>query len=176
MNVERYSDKEDKLYTFYPFIKYNNHHFFNTNWIVENAEKHLKAVKEFDSLENDVILATPLKTGTHWVHEIMSMLLTQQTRYNNAGTIMDRNFEGLLDLKRAKNLPQPRLFHTHMPVEYLPRKHIENGYKIVQLNRNPMDRHVSMYLFMLGKTGVPDWSWSDYFEHMVMGDGNLKTS
>jgi hypothetical protein len=55
--------REDKLYTFYPFIKYNNHHFFNTNCIVENAEKHLKAVKEFDSLENDVILATPLKSG-----------------------------------------------------------------------------------------------------------------
>jgi hypothetical protein len=79
-------------------------------------------------------------------------------------------------LERAKGVPQPRLFHTHMPVGYLLRKHIENGYKIVQLNRNPMDRHVSMYLFMLGKTGVPNWSWSDYFEHMVMGDGNLKTS
>lgn len=104
------------------------------------------------------------------------MLLTQHTDYYNAGLLADRNFETLLELERAKGVSQPRLFHTHMPVGYLLRKHIENGYKIVQLNRNPMDRHVSSYLFMLGKTGVPNWSWSDYFEHMVMGDGNLKTS
>ena len=51
--------------TFYPFIKYNSHNFFNTPNIDPNAEKHLKAVKEFDSLENDVILATPLKSGKY---------------------------------------------------------------------------------------------------------------
>jgi hypothetical protein len=104
------------------------------------------------------------------------MLLTQQTDYYNAGLLAGRNFETLLELERAKDVPQPRLFHTRMPVEYLLRKHIENDYKIVQLNRNSMDRYVSMYLFMLGKTGVLNWSWSDYFEHMVMGDGNLKTT
>jgi hypothetical protein len=67
------------------------------------------------------------------------MLLTQQTDYNNAGLLADRNFETLLELERAKDVSQPRLIHTHMPVEYLPRKHTENGYEIVQLNRNSID-------------------------------------
>ena len=51
------------MYTFYLFAKYNNHNFFNVPVFAQNAEKYLKAVKEFDSFENDVILASSLKTG-----------------------------------------------------------------------------------------------------------------
>ena len=68
-----------------------------------------------------------------------------------------------------RNVEGQRLMHSHLPLHYQPQQHLENRGKIVYTNRNPKDRHVSMYNFLLGKIGVPeDWTWSEYFEKHVL--------
>ncbi|XP_063435939.1 sulfotransferase 1E1-like [Mytilus trossulus] len=84
----------------------------------------------------------------HWVHEMVSMLLHQTTEYNSHGELNDCNFECKTDWDLLEQLNSPRFFQTHLPLKYFPRKHVENGYRIIYLNRNPKDRAVSNFHFM----------------------------
>ena len=109
--------------------------------------------------------------GTHWVHEIVSMLLTQTTEYNSKGDILDMHLE-FQETEQIEAVKGQRLMHSHLPISLLPVQHIAKYRKIVYVNRNPKDRHVSMFAFMRGKVGVPEnWTWSSYFDKHVL-NGN----
>ncbi|CAC5417895.1 SULT1 [Mytilus coruscus] len=98
------------------------------------------------------------------------MLLHQTTEYNTFGILHKFNFECRTDWEGLEIENNPRLFHTHLPLRYLPKKHIENRNKIIYLNRNPKDRAVSLYFFLQGKEGVPVWTWSEFFENFILKD------
>ena len=108
-------------------------------------------------------------TGTHWCHEILSMLLTQSLEYNTKGVLTQM----LLDFAahffdKLDAVDDPRLFTTHLPLHHLPIHHVKNGYKIIYLNRNPKDRWASNYSFTIGKLGIPDWTWDEFFDDMIL--------
>jgi hypothetical protein len=96
------------------------------------------------------------------------MLMNRKAEYNITGVLAEINLEYTPDFNTLDELPNPRLFHTHLPYRYLPRKHIENGYKIIYLNRNPKDRWVSQYTFLSGKIGIPEWTWEDFFKTVIL--------
>ncbi|XP_052098959.1 sulfotransferase 1B1-like [Mytilus californianus] len=135
----------------------------------KDVDKFMDSVRNFNSRETDVIICSAMKSGTHWVHEIVSMLLHQTTEYNSHGELNDCNFECQTDWDRLEQWNSPRLFQTHLPLKYLPRKHVENEYKIIYLNRNPKDRAVSNFYFMQ-KKGVPVGSWKEFFDNFVLID------
>ncbi|CAC5417894.1 SULT1 [Mytilus coruscus] len=135
----------------------------------KDVDKFMDSVRNFNSRATDVIICSAMKSGTHWVHEIVSMLLHQTTEYNSHGELNDCNFECQTDWDRLEQWNSPRFFHTHLPLKYLPRKHVENEYKIIYLNRNPKDRAVSNFHFMQ-KKGVPVGSWKEFFDNFVLID------
>ncbi|XP_063435006.1 sulfotransferase 1B1-like [Mytilus trossulus] len=155
---------------FFPFIDYKSITLPPMPPIVKDVHHFMDSLRNFSSRETDVILCSPMKSGTHWVHELVSMLLHRTTEYNSHGELNDCNFECQTDWERLEKMNSPRFFHTHLPMEYLPRKHVENKYKIIYLNRNPKDRAVSQYLFLQGKTGVPRMTWNEFFEKYVVVD------
>lgn len=154
----------------YPFLKHDGISFLPCPAFVEDSEKQLKRVKNFESRSTDVLLCTTMKSGTHWIHEILSMLMNRKAEYNITGVLAEINLEYTTDFNTLDELPNPRLFHTHLPYRYLPRKHIENGYKIIYLNRNPKDRWVSQYTFLSGKIGIPEWTWEEFFKTVILQD------
>ncbi|KAK0045578.1 sulfotransferase family cytosolic 1B member 1 [Biomphalaria pfeifferi] len=93
--------------------------------------------------EDDVILAGYLKAGTHWVWEILRMLLAGTTdvplQEKDMG-MMEFMEQGILD-----ELPSPRVLNTHILFELLPAEVLTKKPKIVYLTRNPKDTAVSMY-------------------------------
>ena len=99
------------------------------------------------------------------------MLLSQPTDYNSKGNFLHSllEFEEIETLNAAKG---QRLLHSHLPIRFFPTQHIEKRCKIVYVNRNPKDRHVSMFNWLLGKVGIPEnWTWSDYFnKHVLSGN------
>ncbi|XP_076101034.1 sulfotransferase 1B1-like [Mytilus galloprovincialis] len=133
----------------------------------KDVDKFMGSVRKFNSRETDVLMCSAMKSGTHWVHEIVSMLLHQTTEYNSHGELNDCNLECQTDWDRLEQWNSPRFFQTHLPLMYLPRKHVENGYKIIYLNRNPKDRAVSNFHFM-HKKGVHVGSWNDFFDNFVL--------
>ena len=107
--------------------------------------------------------------GTHWCHEILSMLLSQSVEYNTKGSLHHMYLEFVAYfMDKLDEVDDPRLFTIHLPLHHLPTHHVKNGYKMIYLNRNPKDRWVSNYTFLKGKLGIPDWTWDEFFDNMIL--------
>eukprot|EP00105_Crassostrea_gigas_P039065 XP_019923213.1 PREDICTED: sulfotransferase family cytosolic 1B member 1 [Crassostrea gigas] len=100
---------------------------------------------------DDVIITTYLKSGSHWVWEIICMLLQGTTSFVKEGK-GSQFLEALDDLNLINKMTSPRTLNTHLPYRWLPRKHLENDGKIVHVVRNPKDVAVSMF-FHFKETG-----------------------
>ncbi|VDI27367.1 Hypothetical predicted protein [Mytilus galloprovincialis] len=170
VNESCHQQHKRKPIALYPFHRYGKITILPTTAIKDGAEKLIQSMKNFNSRETDVILCSSMKSGSHWAHEIISMLLHQTTEYNTFGMLNKFNFECQADWERLEEEDDPRLFHTHLPPSFLPKKHIENRNKIIYLNRNPKDRAVSLYFYLQGSKGVPVWTWSEFFENFILTD------
>ena len=87
--------------------------------------------------------------------------------------------EAMVDLKELDKVPSPRVLNTHLPYRWLPRKHIENGGKIVHVIRNPKDVNVSLFHFLRGipdiGTNIDKMTWEQYLDNLVFSsDGKVK--
>nr|XP_022338903.1 estrogen sulfotransferase-like [Crassostrea virginica] len=111
---------------------------------LKDARKRFEDIKNLACRKDDVILVTYPKSGTHWVWEIVSMLLKQKAEYSKEPKECFF-LEILPDLTVVQSMPSPRQLNTHMPYRWLPIQHIQNGGKIVHVMRNPKDVCVSMY-------------------------------
>ncbi|CAC5384620.1 unnamed protein product [Mytilus coruscus] len=114
----------------YPLIEYNGWKFFPLPFLRKDVEKAMESIKTFNSRKNDVLFCTGLKTGTHWVHEILSMLLNHTTEFNTLFDTLQLQLENPLDYNFAETISELRLIHTHFPIECLPTKHLEMGAKM----------------------------------------------
>ncbi|XP_052066360.1 sulfotransferase 1C2-like isoform X1 [Mytilus californianus] len=156
----------------YPFTRLGEETFLSGPLITEHGiEKYLETVRTLKTKDTDIILCTTMKSGTHWCHEILSMLLSQSLEYNTKGALHHM----LLDVNahffdKLDEVDDPRLFTTHLPLHHLPTHHVKNGYKIIYVNRNPKDRWASNYTFLHGKLGIPDWTWDEFYDNMILKD------
>lgn len=111
--------------------------------LLPDPTKHMEAIRNFDSKETDILLCTFPKTGTNWVYEIVWMLLHGQSEYS-------KNFKGAVmmeavPIEMMQQEDSPRFLNTHVPFRHIPKKHVDNGYKIIHVLRNPKDITVSWY-------------------------------
>ncbi|XP_063397510.1 sulfotransferase 1E1-like [Mytilus trossulus] len=127
-----------------------------------DVEKKMLDIKHFESRESDILLCSSMKSGSHWLLEIISMLLSGSCDVTKE-TVLSSNLE-YTRLEEFKNRPDPRINHSHLPLKFLPEKHLEKSYKTVLVLRNPKDRLASYYFAILGKMpGLENLKWSDYF-------------
>ncbi|XP_061179036.1 sulfotransferase 1E1-like [Saccostrea echinata] len=112
--------------------------------LVKDAEKRFEEIRDLECRKDDVLLVIYPKSGTHWVWEIVCMLLKKKAEYMKEC----KEFfflEAIPDMSVVHNLASPRPLNTHVPYRWLPKQHIENGGKIVHVLRNPKDVAVSMF-------------------------------
>ncbi|VDI49770.1 Hypothetical predicted protein [Mytilus galloprovincialis] len=135
----------------------------------KGAEKTIQDIMDFKSRESDIILATHCKSGTHWVYEIMQMLLRNTTELEK-GAKSNSMLEGIGDLSSLDSTPSPRILDTHCSFKYLPKQHIEKKNKIVHIVRNPKDVCVSFY-HHASKDKFTNFngSWNDFFVLWMAG-------
>lgn len=111
--------------------------------------------------------------GTHWVWEIIVMLLQGRAEYHPM--TREHAFLDIIDdLSSLDSLPSPRVFNTHVPYRWLPREHFKAGRKFVNVIRNPKDVAVSWYCHWhsSNELGCGSLSWSEFFEEVVVGQCN----
>ncbi|VDI81675.1 Hypothetical predicted protein [Mytilus galloprovincialis] len=155
----------------YPFIEYEDSTYFAWPCLKENPAKQFQDIKNFDSRENDILLCTAPKTGTHWVHEIISMLVDHTTEYNSRDATLKIHLDFMTDFQLLESETRRRILHSHLPWSFLPSKHKDEKAKVVYVNRNPKDRHASQYNWLKQMNGVPpDFTWKQYYEDMVIND------
>ncbi|XP_062606202.1 sulfotransferase 1E1-like [Saccostrea cucullata] len=137
--------------------------------LVKDAKERFEEIRDMPCREDDVLLVIYPKSGTHWVWEIVCMLLKKKAEYMKE-TKEFFFLEAIPDMSVVHNLASPRPLNTHVPYRWLPKQHIENGGKIVHVLRNPKDVAVSMFhhLNNTGEFGEP-LDFKTFYEKIFMG-------
>ncbi|XVE60982.1 hypothetical protein DITRI_Ditri06bG0004300 [Diplodiscus trichospermus] len=130
-------------------------------------EKEIQAIisfqKHFHARDSDVILATIPKAGTTWIKALIFAIMNRQRfpiSYSHSHPLLTSNPHDLVPFMEYKlyannqipdlsNLPNPRLFATHVPFASL-HESIKNNpnCKVVYLCRNPFDTFISSWHFI----------------------------
>lgn len=134
--------------------------------LVHDFRLHMRAIKDMDIKPNDVIIAGYPKTGTHWHHEILKMLIRGSSEYSKMTGPLE--FLEFKTPEKGSNPPdsEPRVFFTHLKWQHLPKQVFEKKVKIVYLLRNPKDTWVSYHNHVKGHKGQMAYeaTWSQFFQ------------
>lgn len=110
--------------------------------------------------------------GTHWINEVLCMLLRDTTELTTSEKA-DTMLELVEDLSILHSVPSPRILNCHFQSKYLP--HNFTKCKVVHVKRNPKDVCVSLFHHLQKVKNVFDFdgTWNDYFELWISGRGKL---
>lgn len=108
--------------------------------------------------------------GTHWVWEIVSMLLKGSAEYDKS--IKEQNMIDFHFPEEFDNLKSPRVLNSHFTWRHLPEEIREKKCRIIFLQRNPKDTVVSYYHHMknLGIYGIKG-DCNDFIDLFMKGRG-----
>ncbi|XP_067668056.1 sulfotransferase 1C2-like [Haliotis asinina] len=138
------------------------------------AEK-LRTMKHRQLRQDDILLCTFPKSGTHWTWEILNMIVAGKAQYakhwQNSAWLEYRTEEEL------EALTSPRVLHSHLLPRQLPESVWKLGCKIVFVQRNPKDCAVSCFsqeISQVWKDEANDTvcftgSWDDYLSCYLDG-------
>ncbi|KAL3837862.1 hypothetical protein ACJIZ3_022453 [Penstemon smallii] len=113
----------------------------------------------FNAQNDDVLLASTMKTGTTWLKSLSFCIMQNKTPTTNDDVLTTENphfhvptIESMIYSTKPPeidpyNSSSPRLLHTHLPYAVLPDSIKTSGTKIVYIARNPKDTLISMWHF-----------------------------
>ena len=146
----------------------------------EGLEEILSKLPSMPIREDDLLLLSYPKSGTHWLWEIINMVLHENTEY------MEQNkVQFFLEFSKFENFvsEEIRVLNSHLPFRLLPKEILEKNIKTVFIARNLKDVAVSLYshikmideddaydgtfdgfldIFLEGKLGYGSW-----FDYMI---------
>ena len=161
-------------------------YFFQGFWC-QSAE--IQAIttfqKSFQAKDSDVIVATTPKSGTTWLKALAFAIVNRQRFTSSENhplltfnphdlipffeyTVYGGSHDQVPDLS---NMPEPRLFGTHIPFPSLAKSIKESNCKIIYICRNPLDTIVSTWIFMnkIKPEYLPSLTLEEAFEMYCMG-------
>jgi len=117
--------------------------------------------RHFQASDTDVVLATIPKSGTTWL-KALAFAVVNRRRFavlSNSHPLLSSNPHDLVPFFEYKlyangqipdlsNLPQPRLFGTHIPFASLPNSIKKSDCRVVYICRNPFDTFISTWHYM----------------------------
>ncbi|KNA03282.1 hypothetical protein SOVF_210680 [Spinacia oleracea] len=123
--------------------------------------------RHFQARDTDIILTTSPKCGTTWLKALAYVVVNRKTNTPTIGAtgnnkqnhpLVTNNPHELVPFLELKvyvdhqvpdltQMPSPRLFSTHLPVDSLPLSIKETGCKVVYLGRDPKDAFISLWHF-----------------------------
>ncbi|XP_062981734.1 sulfotransferase 6B1-like [Elgaria multicarinata webbii] len=139
-----------------------------------------KALESFEARSDDVFLAGYPKSGTNWVGQILTDLVTSSAKYNeDTNSLDDEELEEFPYLEvgdtekyqRMAKLPSRRVILTHLLPQNLPASVFKNKAKILLLIRNPKDVATSFYHFSNDLSPLPSYkTWDEFFSAFMSGE------
>ncbi|XP_071093523.1 sulfotransferase 1A2-like [Haliotis cracherodii] len=105
----------------------------------------IQGIRSAKMRDDDIILCTYPKSGTHWVLEIIRELLAGEIIEDDV--MMDKTFLELGPEERYADLQSPRILNSHLLMKHLPEDVINKNVKVISVLRNPKDVAVSFYNF-----------------------------
>ncbi|XP_060586076.1 sulfotransferase 1A2-like [Ruditapes philippinarum] len=128
-------------------------------------EQHQESFNNIPNIkchDDDIILNSYPKTGTHWLWEMLQMVIKQTAEVSNANKL--REMIEAFPTEVVENLPSPRVLNTHLKIKYLPKDIIKKRLKMFLLLRNPKDVAVSLYHHL---KGIKFYEYDGKFENFL---------
>ncbi|PIA50536.1 hypothetical protein AQUCO_01200005v1 [Aquilegia coerulea] len=127
-----------------------------TWYLPAHLEGMFATQKLFQAREDDIIIASSLKSGTTWLKSLVPCIINcpqgddddPLTKYHPHRVVNTLEARVFLDNLDISTLPSPRIFHTHLPYNSLPDSIKISNCKIVYIARNAKDAFVSLWHFM----------------------------
>ena len=108
--------------------------------------------------------------GTHWVWEVISMLLAGRADYEPRAK--ELLMLDICPLPKLNKLPAPRVLNSHLPFYMLPTRQLRaRRVKVVHVYRNPRDVMVSLFHHMRQFRLQHTQSMQHFFKAFLAGTG-----
>lgn len=106
--------------------------------------------------------------GTHWVWEIVHMLVSGRAEYE--ARTKEHLMVEMVELDTITSQPSPRFINSHLRLRHLPRELVTKRSKVIHLTRNPKDIVVSLYFHMTQMKHFPqDLTITTFVEDWLKG-------
>ncbi|WCJ32394.1 sulfotransferase 17 [Euphorbia peplus] len=142
-------------------------------------EGTMAAQQNFKATSSDILVASPLKTGTTWLKALTFAIATRSTFLDNSTNplLLKIPHECIpfleIDLACTNSTTRDNLIATHIPYTSLPKSIIDSACKIVYIWRDPKDVFVSLWYFMekiqKSRKGEPPIPFQEAFELFCQG-------
>ncbi|XP_076427653.1 3-beta-hydroxysteroid sulfotransferase-like isoform X4 [Peromyscus maniculatus bairdii] len=112
------------------------------------SEESLSFAQNFLVKDDDVIIVSFPRSGTHWMIEMISLIVSKgdptwvQTVKNFARS---PGLESKDEQKLLLDQAGPRLMSTHLPIQLFPKSYFTSSAKVIYVIRNPRDVVISSY-------------------------------
>ncbi|XP_013381327.1 bile salt sulfotransferase-like [Lingula anatina] len=128
------------------------------------VESNINNYDKFHARGDDVWIVNWPKSGTHWVYEVVRLLMTGREELTDSikeGTM----FPEACAVESLEKLPSPRILDTHVPLKLFPEEALKKS-KIIYTLRNPKDAFVSGYHHRKNLKGGTSYcgTWNGYFD------------
>uniref|UniRef100_A0A8C3BUP5 Sulfotransferase n=1 Tax=Cairina moschata TaxID=8855 RepID=A0A8C3BUP5_CAIMO len=142
------------------------HMFKGIPFTTRSSLELLKSLDTFDAREDDVLLGSYPKSGTHWLAGVITKL------YNTPITLTSPiEFGDVSKLEELNKLSSKRIIPTHLDYNMLPSNFKNKNCKMIYISRNPKDTAVSMYHYYRENPHLPTVdTWTAFFDLFLEGD------
>ncbi|KAM8974853.1 sulfotransferase 6B1-like [Pelodytes ibericus] len=126
----------------------------------------LKSLNTFHAREDDLLLVSYPKSGTHWLAEIMKHL------YNSKVSLTTPiEFGDISKLEEMDKIRSKRIIPTHLSYDMLPTDFKVKKCKAIYIVRNPKDTAVSLFHYYKDNPNLPTIeTWQTYFDMFMKGE------
>nr|XP_044990022.1 sulfotransferase 2A1-like isoform X2 [Jaculus jaculus] len=140
-----------------------------------SSEVLRKVRDEFVMRDEDTIIVTFPKSGTHWLIEILCLIQNKgDPTWNHTVPFGERSpwVETCPGYSLVNTMKDPRLFTSHLPIQLFPKSFSSTKAKVIYAIRNPRDALVSGYYFSSNSNFIKKpKSLEEYFEWFIQGNG-----
>ncbi|KAM3927122.1 sulfotransferase 6B1-like [Leptodactylus fuscus] len=142
-------------------------HIFNgIPFTTRSSAELLRSLDSFQAREDDVLLVSYPKSGTHWLAEILKHLYSSKVSLTSA-----IEFGDVSKLEDLNKVTTKRIIPTHLSYDMLPKDFKAKKCKAIYIIRNPKDTAVSLYHYYRDNPHLPTIEgWSTYLDMFLQGE------
>ncbi|KAE8613017.1 hypothetical protein XENTR_v10007535 [Xenopus tropicalis] len=145
-------------------------HIFNgVPFTTKSSATLLRSLNNFQARDDDLLLVSYPKSGTHWLAEILRQLYNTKAP-NKVSITSPIEFGDVGKLEELKSIAGRRIIPTHLSYDMIPSDFKDRKCKAIYIIRNPKDTAVSLFHYYKDNPNLPTIeSWHAFYNMFLNG-------